>query len=754
MSSPQRMTIRTLGYTPGTLPPGPSNSILDVPGVHVSQSTVPTSSAANVTATKGLTIISPRHPHEFHKPCAAGTFTFNGNGCLTGTSQIEDWGFTNTPIAFTNSLSLGTVFDGMWDWVLDRQDAMNWDGLTKARHYGTPVVGETADWIINSDVRASRLEKGDIKSAFEGLKSSQNGGAVREGQEGGGAGMTCHMFTGGTGTSSRVLGAGIGNKEKEYTVGVLCQSNYGHTTDLIIGGVPVGKLLEKELAAQAQNKPDDGAEFHAPPPPPDSSPGRTKDGSILVLIITDAPFATHQLKRLARHATVGLASVGGHGIGRTFSGDIFLALSTAEDGPQQLGIRGGGQYQHTEIYQRSVVKNESIDAYFYAVAEATEEAVLNSLVGGREGTVGVSGERVEGLDVESVRGILEKHLVKFIMKYKEWKTLWHTCGGPTRDDLWTKYSHNRHAYNAAYFREETTINSNLERGMAAFAQWEMRLTRQIWSQEQRLAGQAAAGAFVKALAAGEMCANADFVFVSNDFEGALGNRAGITESGIAKMDTRDIVCNALDASSSASAISGHNYLLAKCRKQRCMFGDTTRIDKPQLAATIKAELNIPDGQLKAQRRIVLVGHGLHNEQLILERHGIKLGDMDAVIGILDPSQYGMGGSLETLLRRLSLPLPRNRNGMADSLHCAGNDAHFTLRALLALLYLQHQEGTGRGGDVEILDRLARAPLPLRLARNRLEDEEEEEDLTYDLFVESGFFEEWVYCSDGQCPLSV
>ncbi|KAK5692332.1 hypothetical protein LTR17_025382 [Elasticomyces elasticus] len=408
MSSPC-MTIRDLGYIPGTLPPGPSNSILDVPGVHVSQSTVPTSStpsAANVTATKGVTIVSPRPPNEFYKPCAAGTFTFNGNGCLTGTSQIEDWGFTNTPIAFTNSLSLGTVFDGCWDWVLDRQDAMNWDELTRARHYGTPIVGETADWIINSDVRSSRLEKADIKAAFEGLKGRDDGGVVREGQEGGGAGMTCHMFTGGTGTSSRVLGAGMGNVEKEYTVGVLCQSNYGHTTDLIIGGVPVGKLLEKELAAQS--KPDDGAEFHAPPDPA----GRTKDGSILVLIITDAPFATHQLRRLARHATVGLAAVGGHGIGRTFSGDIFLALSTAEDGPQQLGVRGKGQYQHTETYERSVVKNESIDAYFYAVAEATEEAVLNSLVGGRDGTVGISGEKIDGLPVEKVRGILEKYLVK------------------------------------------------------------------------------------------------------------------------------------------------------------------------------------------------------------------------------------------------------------------------------------------------------------------------------------------------------
>ncbi|KAK4890559.1 hypothetical protein LTR27_010721 [Elasticomyces elasticus] len=333
---------------------------------------------------------------------------------------------------------------------------------------------------------------------------------------------------------------------------------------------------------------------------------------------------------------------------------------------------------------------------------------------------------------------------QLIMKYAEWKTLWHTCGGPTRDNLWTKYSHNRRAYNAAYFREETTINSNLERGMAAFAHWEMKMTRQSRSQEQYSAVVTAARAFVEALAAGEMRANADFVFVSIDFEGGLQNRAGITEFGVAKLDTRDIVCNALDAYSSASTISGHNYLLAKCRKQRCMFGNTTRIDKPQLAATIKAELNIPDGsgvQLEAQRRIVLVGHGLHNERLILETHGVKLGDLPAVIGILDTSQYGMGGSLETLLDCLSLPLPRNRNGRADSLHCAGNDAHYTLRALLALLYLQHEGSVRSAGDVEILDQLARAPLPLRMAWNKIEVEDEEEDLNYDSFVDSGFFEE-------------
>ena len=196
----QNLRIRDLGYAPGSFPTGSTNSILDVPGVHISQLTVPTpSSNATSTASKGLTLISPRPPKEFYKPCQASSFCFNGNGELTCSRQIADWGFTNTPIAFTNSLSLGTVFDRMWDWILNKQDQMGWDGLTKARNYGTPVVGETADWMINSDVRASRLEREDIAKCFAELKAKEDGGLVQEGQHGGGAGMTCHQFTGGTG---------------------------------------------------------------------------------------------------------------------------------------------------------------------------------------------------------------------------------------------------------------------------------------------------------------------------------------------------------------------------------------------------------------------------------------------------------------------------------------------------------------------------------------------------------------------------
>lgn len=408
------LRIRDLGYIPGVLPTGPANSVLDVSGVHISQVTVPTKSdlPSNSTATKGLTVICPRPPKEFYKPCRASTFCFNGNGELTCSRQIADWGFTNTPIAFTNSLSLGTVFDGTWDWVLEKQDEMGWDDLTRARHYGTPVVGETADWIVNNEVRSSRLDKDDIKKCFQNLKSKEDGGTVQEGQHGGGAGMTCHQYSGGTGTSSRVVAA-YNDTQRPYTVGVLCQTNYGHLHDLVIGGVPVGRILQKENAGRGSSSEDAAADVHASVGSQQLA-GRTKDGSILMLIITDAPLATHQLNRVARHATVGLTQVGTYGVGRTFSGDIILALSTAEHGPEQLEnvALGAPINRPTQTYESPTVKNECIDSYFYACAEAVEEAILNSLCGGMDGTVGMDGNKVKGLPAERVRELLAQYMVK------------------------------------------------------------------------------------------------------------------------------------------------------------------------------------------------------------------------------------------------------------------------------------------------------------------------------------------------------
>lgn len=412
--SSNRLTIRDVGYTPGVFPPGPTNSILDVPGVHISQATVPTSSnlEPGSTATKGVTVISPRPPSEFYKPCAASKFTFNGNGELTATHQIADWGFTNTPIALTNSLSLGTVFDGIWDWVLDQEDKFQWDDLTRARHYGTPVVAETADWIVNSKVRHSRLEKEVIKRCFEGLKAREDGGEVEEGQRGGGAGMTCHQFAAGTGTASRVLGGGEGSTG-EYTIGVLCQSNYGLLQDMVIGGVPIGRILKEKEPQGSVSRNQGNVDVHAPEKQSEvETGGRTQDGSIVIIIITDAPFAAHQLNRIARHATAGLAQVGSRGIGKNHSGDIFLALSNADFGPQVLEGTKLRLYGPTQTFKTELVKNESIDTYFYACHEAVEEAILNSIVGGREGTVGMDGTKVDGFPVEKVKALLEKHLVQ------------------------------------------------------------------------------------------------------------------------------------------------------------------------------------------------------------------------------------------------------------------------------------------------------------------------------------------------------
>lgn len=321
--------------------------------------------------------------------------------------QAADWGYINTPIAFTNSLSLGTVFDGMWDWIMDQQDAMQWSALSRARHYGTPVVGETADWLVNSDPRQSRLSREDVKKCFDGLKSIGDGAVVEEGQRGGGAGMTCHQYTGGTGTASRMISCSDSN-EKQYALGVLCQSNYGLLKDLVVGGVPIGKILQRESESQQRDRSEESADVHAPAESTLAAE-RAKDGSILVLIITDAPLATHQLNRLARHATAGLAQVGTYGIGKTFSGDIFLAVSTAEHGPEQLD--NFSTPRPIETYQTEVIKNESIDAFFVACAEAVEEAILNSMVAAADGTVATDGTKIEGLPVQRVKQLLEKHLV-------------------------------------------------------------------------------------------------------------------------------------------------------------------------------------------------------------------------------------------------------------------------------------------------------------------------------------------------------
>ncbi|PSK51610.1 hypothetical protein B9Z65_2877 [Elsinoe australis] len=401
------MRIRDLGYNPGVKPTGQTNSILDVPGVGISQVTVPTTASAEAIAKekgkpcakKGLTVLLPRPAEKCHLPSYAATHIFNGNGELTGRAPIADWGFVNMPIVLTNSCSLGICYDSAQDFMYDLYNKHGFNLMDMARNYGTPVVGETADWWINSDIRATRIGPSDVKKCFEGIKTREEGGEVLEGSYGGGAGMTCNGYKGGTGTASRLVGGEFGGTE--YVLGVLVQTNYARTADLQIGGVPVGPILVKEgeqAAAEAKKL--------------EVAKGRAEAGSLLVIIMTNAPLLTHQLDRLARHATVGVAQVSTYGVGRTFSGDIYLAISTAEHEAEQLRNKEGKIGRTTETYTVDVVKNESIDAYFEAVAEATEEAILNSMVGARDGMVGLDGTLIEGLPVDRIKELLARYRVE------------------------------------------------------------------------------------------------------------------------------------------------------------------------------------------------------------------------------------------------------------------------------------------------------------------------------------------------------
>ncbi|KAF7920969.1 hypothetical protein EAE99_007821 [Botrytis elliptica] len=393
--STTRLTSKDIGYVPGQLPPGRKNSILDVPGVYVGQNTVGNDGD---DARKGVTVIFPRHPDDITIPCYAGLHTLNGNGELTGNYQIKDWGYSNTPIAITNSLSLGTVYQALWQRVLDLAAKKESPIEEVSHNYGTPIVGETADFILN-DVYKSSLTLEEVKPAFENAMTQ---GEVQEGQYGGGAGMTCHLFPGGTGTSSRVFGEvpwESGEGEKKFTVGVLVQSNYGHLRDFIVGGVPIGRLLLKE-SKELEEK-ERASEKN----------GKIGEGSIIIILITDAPLLPHQLNRVARHCAVGLSQVGGHGVGRNHSGDIILALSTGNRPNETVGTPQVNGLSKIEINDIQVIRNESIETLFRAASEATEEAILNSIIAGRNGRTGVNGYRLEGLPVEKVKELVEKYRV-------------------------------------------------------------------------------------------------------------------------------------------------------------------------------------------------------------------------------------------------------------------------------------------------------------------------------------------------------
>ena len=341
--------------------PGTHNAITDVAGVTVGYATLLRDLPDGKAVRTGVTAILPRGRASLDTPVFAGIFSLNGNGEMTGSHWVKESGFLEGPVLLTNTHSVGVVRDAA---IAYRVRA----GKADASGYwwSLPVVAETWDGELN-DINGFHVRASDVDAALDGA----HGGALAEGNVGGGTGMVCHEFKCGTGTASRV--AALDDGGASYTVGVLVQANYGVRSELRVAGVPVGAEL-----------------------PEPAVPKKKDDGSIIVLIATDAPLLPHQLERLARRATMGLARNGSYsGNG---SGDIFLAFSTANAQASQARASSG----------LAMLGNDQLDPLFLAVANATEEAIINALVAAKT-MVGNGGTRVEAIDHGALQAVLRKH---------------------------------------------------------------------------------------------------------------------------------------------------------------------------------------------------------------------------------------------------------------------------------------------------------------------------------------------------------
>ncbi len=339
--------------------PGTFNAITDVSGVTVGYATVIEGDSART----GVTVIHPRGKED-HTPVFAGVHHFNGNGEMTGAAWVAEGGMLEGPIGITNTHSVGIVRDTIIAWQI-KNDAL-------FQRWSCPVVAETADGWLN-DLNAFYVKEHHVMSALDSAKS----GEIEEGNVGGGTGMLCYEFKGGTGTSSRKLPDRVGG----WTVGALVQSNFGRRFQLTVAGVPVGKhITEGMLWPSSQN------------------PFQQDDGSLIVILATDAPLLPHQLERLAKRAALGMArtgSMGGNG-----SGDIFLAFSTANPAAVH-----GDQMGMTAI---QALSNDHMDPLLFASVVSTEEAIINSMIAA-ETMTGHNGICAMALPHEELKEILKQY---------------------------------------------------------------------------------------------------------------------------------------------------------------------------------------------------------------------------------------------------------------------------------------------------------------------------------------------------------
>ena len=366
------MRARELGIRVGDLSPGARGAITDVEGVRVGHSTIVRGEGPLVVGEgpvrTGVTVICPREGLTRDEPAFAGSHRFNGNGEMTGLEWIREAGVLATPVAITNTHSVGIVRDALVRAEIKAR-------TDHEEYWCLPVVAETYDGTLN-DINGQHVT---ANHAFEALDSASIG-PVEEGSVGGGTGMICHEFKGGIGTASRRLPEERGG----WTVGSLVQANYGSRSVLRVDGAPVGRVLGTEIIPSPF---EDGAQ-----------PAGT--GSIIVVLATDAPLLPTQCDRLAMRASIGLGRMGG-GLDEG-SGDIFFAFATGNRGIPRAGLS-----EPPATVPLQMVTNAHMSPLFHAAAEATEEAILNALLAAGD-MMGRDGIIAYGLTPESLLGALEE----------------------------------------------------------------------------------------------------------------------------------------------------------------------------------------------------------------------------------------------------------------------------------------------------------------------------------------------------------
>ncbi|MGB5318137.1 P1 family peptidase [Eudoraea sp.] len=351
---------------------GKLNAITDVKGVEVGYSTIISGKGENIVGKgpvrTGVTAIFPRGKNKKFSPVYANWYSLNGNGEMTGTTWVTESGFLETPIMITNTNSVGVVRDAVLKWYVDTDwyQGEEW-------WYTYPVVAETYDGFLN-DIYGFHVKEKNVLEAIN--KASE--GKIEEGNVGGGTGMMCLGFKGGTGTASRIVKI----KDTTYTVGVLVQANFGRKKSLTIAGVPVGRELLDTL----------NNELKLPP----QSYRKEGDGSIIVIVATDAPLLPHQLKRISQRVPLGIGLVGGYGTNG--SGDIFLAFSTANE---TAFNRSGTSTVET-------FSNDLISPFFEATVQSVEEAIVNALVAA-ETMEGINGNKSYALPHDLLIEVLKKY---------------------------------------------------------------------------------------------------------------------------------------------------------------------------------------------------------------------------------------------------------------------------------------------------------------------------------------------------------